>query len=296
MPGPVLNPQPWLREALLAAAYRAQTLPVRGDRGLWRLARQALRDLRATLGRRWRGANETDRWGLDVELRELLRPAIELVARGLCRLETLGLSNIPDEGRVLFALTPSRSPALEGLLLAHTVEAGAPSSATVRPLLPPALFGWPFTAPFLTRLGCLPALPPNARQLLEADQRVAFFLPAGDTLQAPRPWLELAVATGSPIVPVACLGARAAFPELFRAEALGRMLGLPGLAITPTWPWLGPIGLLPLPSRWAMQLGAPLSTRGLDAAREADLTALGERVGLSLQDQWNTLVDRKGTR
>jgi hypothetical protein len=39
-------------------------------------------------------------------------------------------------------------------------------------------------------------------------------------------------------------------------------LGTPYFPITPTFPWLGPLGLVPLPSKWYIEFGAPIDTRG----------------------------------
>jgi 1-acyl-sn-glycerol-3-phosphate acyltransferase len=68
------------------------------------------------------------------------------------------------------------------------------------------------------------------------------------------------LAAGVPVVPVAVVGAEETHPSRFRVEAPARALGLPFLPVTPTFPWLGPLGARPLPARWVISFGEPLPT------------------------------------
>ena len=70
--------------------------------------------------------------------------------------------------------------------------------------------------------------------------------------------VKLALRTGAPIVPVAIVGGEETYPLLWRTEVFADLLGLPFLPITPTFPWLGPLGLVPLPAQWRVAFGAPL--------------------------------------
>jgi 1-acyl-sn-glycerol-3-phosphate acyltransferase len=67
-----------------------------------------------------------------------------------------------------------------------------------------------------------------------------------------------------PIIPVSIIGAEEIHPVVGRAKTLARLLNLPYLPITPTFPWLGPLGLVPLPSKWYIEFGAPITTDGYD--------------------------------
>ena len=59
------------------------------------------------------------------------------------------------------------------------------------------------------------------------------------------------------LVPVAVVGAEETHPVLFRPRLPARLIGLP-IPVTPTFPLLGPLGLLPLPSRWRIRFGEPI--------------------------------------
>ena len=70
----------------------------------------------------------------------------------------------------------------------------------------------------------------------------------------------LALQAGAPIIPVAVVGAEETYPMLADANPLAQMLRLPFFPLTPLFPWLGPLGLLPLPSKWSICFGAPIAT------------------------------------
>jgi 1-acyl-sn-glycerol-3-phosphate acyltransferase len=82
-----------------------------------------------------------------------------------------------------------------------------------------------------------------------------------------------------PIVPCAIVGAEEIYPMVGNARPLARLLGLPYFPITPLFPWFGPLGVVPLPSKWIIDFGAPVDTSGYppgawrDPAVIAELTA-----------------------
>jgi 1-acyl-sn-glycerol-3-phosphate acyltransferase len=63
-----------------------------------------------------------------------------------------------------------------------------------------------------------------------------------------------------PIIPVSVVGSEEIYPLIARAPAVARALGLPYFPITPLFPWLGPLGLIPLPSKWIIQFGDAIAT------------------------------------
>src|SRR5207253_119587 len=71
-------------------------------------------------------------------------------------------------------------------------------------------------------------------------------------------FVRLALRTGAPIVPCAVVGAEEVHPKVASADWLGRAVGLPYLPITPTFPWLGPLGFVPLPTKWSIDFADPL--------------------------------------
>ena len=147
-----------------------------------------------------------------------------------------------------------------------------------------------FVGMFMNRLGCVRASQENAVRLLARDEIVAVF-PEGLLGLGKRyrrryklqrfgrgGFVRLAIRTRTPIVPVAILGAEDSAPLLFRLELPGRGLGLPYLPVTPLFPLLGPLGLVPLPARWSIRVGKPIDVASLvDDADDA--IAVGEMTG-----------------
>lgn len=67
---------------------------------------------------------------------------------------------------------------------------------------------------------------------------------------------------------------------------VARAFGLPYVPVTPLWPWLGPLGLLPLPSKWRIQFHPPVhvETYPPDAADDRNLVmAIADEVRETIQ-------------
>jgi 1-acyl-sn-glycerol-3-phosphate acyltransferase len=100
-------------------------------------------------------------------------------------------------------------------------------------------------------------------------------------------FVEIALRTGAPIVPVAVVGSEEIHPKLGESSLLARLTGAPYFPITPTFPLLGPLGVVPLPSRWRLEFGEPvdLSDLGPEAAGDRALV-------LELSDHVRELIQR----
>jgi 1-acyl-sn-glycerol-3-phosphate acyltransferase len=160
----------------------------------------------------------------------------------------------------------------------------------------------------IRKFGGVPASPYNAIRLLEQDELVGVF-PEGvkgtgkdfkDRYRLQRfgrgGFVELALRTGAPIVPVAVVGSEEIYPKIGESATLARLTGAPFFPITPTFPWLGPLGAIPLPSRWRIEFCDPIDTAayGPDAAENRALVfELSERVRDTIQQKlYENLVKR----
>jgi 1-acyl-sn-glycerol-3-phosphate acyltransferase len=174
------------------------------------------------------------------------------------------------------------------------------------------VLNWAFTLPWVSvamrKVGGVVASPYNALRLLEQDELVAVF-PEGvkgagkgfsQRYRLQRfgrgGFVELALRTGSPIVPVAVVGSEEIYPKLGESKTLARISGAPFVPITPTFPLLGPLGAVPLPSRWRIEFCDPIETAsyGADAASDRTLVfELSERVRDTIQQKlYENLVKR----
>jgi 1-acyl-sn-glycerol-3-phosphate acyltransferase len=175
----------------------------------------------------------------------------------------------------------------------------------VRWLAEDFIFHFPFVGAFSNRLGAVRACQENAERLLRQEALVAVF-PEGvkgigklfrDRYKLQRfgrgGFIKLCLRTGTPIVPVAIVGAEETNPMLFRIEQFSKALGLPYIPVTPTFPALGPLGLVPAPTKWRILVGdpIPLEPHGPESADDEILVGrLAERVRATIQQMLDRAV------
>ncbi len=156
--------------------------------------------------------------------------------------------------------------------------------------------------PYVARIGGVRACRENAERLLRSGRTVVSF-PEG-VKGAAKVFREryrlkrlgrggavrVALAAGVPIVPVAVIGGEETHPVLFRVTSAARLVGLPFLPVTPTFPLLGPLGLLPLPSRWQIHFGEPLDL-GAPGPEAADDELLVARLTEELRARLQAMIN-----
>jgi 1-acyl-sn-glycerol-3-phosphate acyltransferase len=246
-----------------------------------------------------RGRSEqVDEFGLDPTFEARFRRAFEVVFRKYFRVDVTGLEHVPGKGRALLVSNHSGTFPWDGVMLKTAVHLEHPARRDLRWLTEDFVFHFPFLGTFLNRIGAVRANPENAERLLARDALVAVF-PEGiqgigklyrQRYQLQRfgrgGYVKLALRTGSVIIPTAIVGAEETNPLLFKLGWLSKLTGLPYLPVTPTFPWLGPLGLVPLPSKWKVVFGPPidLSEHGPEGAEDAILVnRLNERVRTTIQ-------------
>ncbi len=240
--------------------------------------------------RRMSGSYTLDPFGMDRDLVEVARPFLNFMYRSWWRTTSEGLEHVPAEGRALLVGNHSGVLPWDGAMITVAVAEDHPAQnqRLVRSLYLHWFSTLPFVAPALAALGNVPGIPENAVRLLERDELVCVF-PEGvkgvgklfkDRYQLARfgrgGFVQAAIRARAPIVPVAVVGAEEIYPMLANAEPVARLFGMPFFPITPFFPWLGPLGVIPLPTRWSITFCEPLATDRYDPA-EADnpLTVLG---------------------
>jgi 1-acyl-sn-glycerol-3-phosphate acyltransferase len=216
-------------------------------------------------------SESVDDWGLDRDFELAIKPFFDFMYFKYFRVETKGIHNIPYEGKSLLVSNHSGVIAWDGAMLKVALFNEHPARRELRFLVDDFVFYFPFLGTFMNRIGGVRACPENAERLLKHGELVAVF-PEGikgiSKLFKDRYRLErfgrggsvrLAMKTKSPIVPVAIIGAEETYPLLFKSQVLARPLGLPFLPVTPLFPLLGPLGCLPLPTKWTISFGTPIS-------------------------------------
>jgi 1-acyl-sn-glycerol-3-phosphate acyltransferase len=243
-------------------------------------------------------SEDFDDFGLDPGFERRVQPAVEFLYKTYFRTSVEGIDNVPAEGRCIVVANHSGALPLDGPMLRAALRIEHPQKRDLRWLAEDFVYYLPFAGVFMNRVGAVRACPENAERLLDKENLVAVF-PEGvhgikklfrERYHLQRfgrgGYIRLCLRMRAPIVPCAIIGAEEASPLLYRLEGLTELLGLPYFPITPTFPLLGPIGLLPAPTKWRMRFGEPihLDSYGPEAADDHVLVGrLSERVRSAIQ-------------
>jgi 1-acyl-sn-glycerol-3-phosphate acyltransferase len=254
-------------------------------------------------------AADVDEFGFDPYVEEQARGPLEALVRRYFRVDLDGADRIPSEGRALFVANRAGILPWDALVLRTVVRMQRPDLPPLRWLAEDDVIHYPFLGVLLNRLGAVRACPENAERLLRRDRLVAVF-PEGaqgssknfdERYRLQRfgrgGYVRLALKLGTPIFPTAIVGAEEAHPLLGRSSLLGKLFGVPSVPLTPTFPWLGAVGLLPMPVKWRVVIGEPidLSAYGPKAADDALVVhRLNEQIRGILQGLVDTARLQRG--
>lgn len=244
-----------------------------------------------------------DRFGFSPEVARTAFPFFLALYRYYFRVESRGHDRIPTEGPAILAANHAGVLPFDGAMgvldvLLHTDPPRLPRAVVDR---------WagslPFVNVFFARVGQVIGTRENFADLLDEGQCLLVFPEGMDGVRKRitqryrlqefhTGFVEEALRARAPVVPMAIVGSDDQMPVLFDLEPIARRLGLPMLPITPTFPWLGPLGLLPYPVRYRIVYGEPLALHerfGPDAAEDVRLVRqLTQQVRRAIQQ----LVDR----
>jgi len=277
-------------------------------KGLWYLINYTLKLQADFVRRRFTGEYETDEWGLDWEFLETVIPLVSFMYEAYWRVETSGLDNVPLEGRTLLVSNHSGQLPWDGVMVAAAVWHEHPAQRLVRALHAPWFSTLPFLSAVFVKMGQAVATVQNATRLLEQEELVAVFPEGENGLGKPYReryqlaafgrggFVKMALNTGAPIIPVAVVGAEETYISLANSATLARLTGLPYFSITPTFPWLGPLGLIPLPTKWYIDFGEPIPTDGYgpDAVKDLMLIRqLTEQVRETVQEMVRSRLEQR---
>ncbi len=262
--------------------------------------------------RRWRAlamwgrSDVVDDFGRDPRATARWEWLFEFLYSRWFRVQASGLDNIPARGRALLVANHAGTLPYDSAMVMHAVRRDHPARRDVRPLVEDTVFHLPFLGPIMNRIGGVRADPANAERLLENDELVAVF-PEGekgmgklwkDRYRLQRfgrgGFVKLALRTGAPIIPVAVVGAEEAAPMLGKVTWFAKNIGIPWIPVTPTFPWLGPAGLLPLPSKWFVEFGKPIDLAKLGADKgpaAADDRLLVNKLADQIRTQIQQMIE-----
>ncbi|SDY06511.1 1-acyl-sn-glycerol-3-phosphate acyltransferase [Micromonospora pattaloongensis] len=262
----------------------------------------------AFLRRRLSGDYEVDEFGFDPDLNDhVFHPVLRLLYREWFRTEVFGIDNVPTTGAGLVVGNHSGTVALDALMLSAALHDRHPEGRHLRLLGADLVFRMPFVSELARKSGGTVACNPDAERLLRGGDLVGVF-PEGfkgvgkhysQRYKLQRfgrgGFVSAALRTGTPIIPAAIVGAEEIYPMLADIKPLARLLGLPYFPVTPTFPWLGPLGMVPLPSKWMIEFCPPIPTA--DMMEHADdpmvVFNLSDQVRETIQQALHRLLERR---
>jgi 1-acyl-sn-glycerol-3-phosphate acyltransferase len=262
----------------------------------------------AFLRRRLTGDYEVDEFGFDQELTDgVFHPLLRPLYRDWFRVEVTGAKQIPTEGSGLVVANHSGTLPLDAVMLSVAIHDELPTPRYLRLLGADLVFRMPFLSELARKSGGTLACAPDAERLLRGGELVGVF-PEGfkgvgkhyrDRYKLQRfgrgGFVSAALATGTPIIPVAIVGAEETYPLIGNVKPLARLLGLPYFPVTPTFPWLGPLGAIPLPSKWLIEFCEPIETEHLREQADDPMVVfnLADQVRESIQSTLHELLQRR---
>ncbi|OYO16910.1 acyltransferase [Enemella evansiae] len=269
---------------------------------------ESVEELIAFAHDRLTGDYAVDQFGYDPEFTErVYQPLIMFLARRWFRVEVRGVENIPADGPALLVSNHAGAMPIDALVLQGVVR--DETGRQPRMLGADLVFKTPFMHDFARRTGSTVACPEDAARLLESGELVSVF-PEGfkglGKLYADRYRLQrfgrggfvsTAIRAETPIVPVSIVGSEEIFPLISTAPAIAKAFGFPYFPVTPLFPWLGVLGMIPLPSKWIIDFGEAITTDELPrGAADDPMTVfhVTDQVRITIQNRLYRLLEDRG--
>ena len=244
-----------------------------------------------------------DSFGLSAGALRSALPFLYALYRLYFRVRSKGHQHIPADGPAVMVSNHGGLLPFDGAMTAVDVFLHTDPPRLARSIVDLWAGTLPFVNVFFARVGQVIGTPENFTALLDEGKLVLTFPEGIDGIRKPINqryqlqhfhvgFIEHALRAQAPIVPFAILGSDDQAPILYDVKPLARWLGLPVAPITPTFPWFGPLGLLPYPVNYRIVYGEPIQLHERfepDAAEDARLVReLSAQVRRTVQ----RLVDR----
>ncbi|WP_067897446.1 lysophospholipid acyltransferase family protein [Nocardia vaccinii] len=278
-PAPRQWPSRPVSRPVTSLTERVAQVPPRRPRDLGDLARDAItsgiRGAADFARRRLAGDYQVDEFGLDEHLLEsVLLPALRPLSDLWFRVQVTGIENIPETGGALIVSNHAGVLPIDGLMLQLAVHDRHPKQRLLRLLAADLVFELPILSGLARKAGHTLACSADAVRLLGSGELAGVFpegfkgvgKPYSERYKLQRfgrgGFASAAAKTGVPIIPCSIVGSEEIYPKLADITPLARLLGLPYFPVTSTFPHLGVLGAVPLPSKWYIEFGTPIPTDG----------------------------------
>jgi 1-acyl-sn-glycerol-3-phosphate acyltransferase len=272
--------------------------------------RTLVQGVRRLADRHLPGGAMVDEFGFDPEFNSrVLIPIARFFYQRWFRVQIRGLEHVPDRGPALVVANHSGTLPMDAVMLQAGLHDEHPAQRNLRLLGADLVYEIPLLATVASKGGHTRASPANADALLRAGELVGVFpegfkgigKPFAERYQLQRfgrgGFAATAIRAQVPLVPCAIVGAEEIYPMIGNAKPIADLLRLPYFPITPMFPWLGPIGAVPLPSKWIIEFCPPMPANGYAPGAEADpavVADLSGRVRGTIQRKLDDLLEERG--
>lgn len=250
---------------------------------------ETISDTAEFVRRRMAGDYVVDEFGYDPHFADALwLPLLRPLFDKWFRVEIKGIENIPNDGGALVVANHAGVIPVDALMASVAVRDHHPAHRPLRMLAADMAFEMPGVGNIARKAGHTLACNPDAERLLRMGQVAAVFpegfkgigKPFSERYKLQRfgrgGFVSAALKTGAPIIPCSIVGSEEIYPKIGDITPLARLMGMPYFPVTPFFPHLGPLGLIPLPSKWYIEFGKPIATDSYDAQASEDPMVLFE--------------------
>lgn len=262
--------------------------------------------------KRMTGDYTVDEFGFDPHLNNaIFLPLLRVLFKSWFRVEVSGIDNLPESGAALVVANHAGVLPFDGLMASVAVHDNHPAQRDLRLLAADMVFDLPMFGHAARKAGHTMACTSDAHRLLKAGELTAVFpegykglgKPFKDRYKLQRfgrgGFVAAALRAKAPIVPCSIVGSEEIYPMIADVKLLARLLGLPYFPVTPLFPLAGPVGMVPLPSKWHISFGEPIETASYDesAADDPMITfELTDHVRETIQQTlYQLLANRRNT-
>jgi 1-acyl-sn-glycerol-3-phosphate acyltransferase len=253
-----------------------------------------------------------DDWGRSERVEGLLdRTLVEFFYRYWFRVEVEGIEKVPSEGGALLVSNHAGALPPDAPMIAKALREEHPSPRPLHIAVEHFFKGYPGLSMLVAKVGGVPAHPANVHRLLCDERQLVLVFPEGrkgteklykDRYRLRRfgrgGFVEAALRAEAKLVPVCVVGAEEAMPVFAHVEPLRKLTGLIYFPITPTFPWLGPLGMLGyLPAKFKIRFLDPIDTLELGGAEaqhdKALVQATAQEIRARIQENLREMVGRR---
>jgi 1-acyl-sn-glycerol-3-phosphate acyltransferase len=251
-------------------------------------------------------------WGRSERVEGLMDQTLfEFFYRYWFRVEVEGIENVPSDGGALLVSNHAGALPPDAAMIAKAIKE---EHSRPRPLyltVEHFFKGYPGFSMLVPKIGGVAAHPANVHRLLHDEEQLVLVFPEGrkgteklykDRYRLRRfgrgGFVEAAMRAEAKLVPLCVVGAEEAMPAFAQVPLLQRLTGLIYFPITPTFPWLGPLGMMGyLPAKFKIRFLEPIDMAelgGRDAAQDKALVqTVAQEVRARIQENLHEMLGKR---